>query len=168
MAGVDGLRIHDHLAVYGLVDYDFRVVVMKTKPARKKKKPLSKLKKLEKECFDLWSDCIIERDKVCRVSQSDERLSGHHIRSRTHHSTRFDLENGICLSWKVHFLQKANPERFQDMIIDVIGDKKYQELKIKSLKIVDQTVADLEDIKSFLTQELKHIRSGLNFKEIPF
>jgi hypothetical protein len=132
----------------------------------RKKKRLSKLKQLERDCFSLWSDCIIARDKKCRVSGSDERLSAHHIRSRTHHATRFNLKNGMALSWKVHFLQKANPERFQDMIIDVIGQEEYNRLKIMSLVVVKQTVEDLEQIKFELQDELRRIRAGIDFDEI--
>jgi len=72
------------------------------------------------------------------------------------------------LSWRVHFLQKANPERFQDLIINIIGDKKYQALKRKSLQVVDYTTADLEQIKQDLTNKLKDIKAGLDFDNVPF
>jgi hypothetical protein len=132
------------------------------------KKPIPKKKKLENECDKLWSQCIIARDGTCRGTNSIDRLSAHHIRSRTHRSTRWDLDNGLCLSWKVHFLQKANPERFQDLIINIIGDEKYQALKRKSLQVVDYTTADLEQIKQDLTNKLKDIKAGLDFDNIPF
>lgn len=135
------------------------------KPAKKsaKKKRVSPIKKLENDCFTLWSRCIIARDKTCRYTNSDERLSAHHIRSRTHHSTRFSLDNGIALSWKVHFLQKANPEKFQDMVVEIIGQEKYEELKQRSLVTVKHTIEDLEEIKRRLEIDLKHIQAGLNF-----
>ena len=132
------------------------------------KKPIPKKKKLENECDKLWSQCVIARDGTCRGTNSIDRLSAHHIRSRTHRSTRWDLDNGLCLSWKVHFLQKANPERFQDLIINIIGDKKYQALKRKSLQVVDYTTADLEQIKQDLTNKLKDIKAGLDFDNITF
>ena len=132
------------------------------------KKPIPKKKKLENECDKLWSQCVIARDGTCRGTNSSDRLSAHHIRSRTDRSTRWDLDNGLCLSWKVHFLQKANPERFQDLIINIIGDKKYQALKRKSLQVVDYTTADLEQIKQDLTNKLKDIKAGLDFDNIPF
>ena len=132
------------------------------------KKPIPKKKKLENECDKLWSQCVIARDGTCRGTNSSDRLSAHHIRSRTHRSTRWDLDNGLCLSWRVHFLQEANPERFQDLIINIIGDKKYQALKRKSLQVVDYTTADLEQIKQDLTNKLKDIKAGLDFDNIPF
>ena len=132
------------------------------------KKPIPKKKKLENECDKLWSQCVIARDGTCRGTNSSDRLSAHHIRSRTHRSTRWDLDNGLCLSWKVHFLQKANPERFQDLIINIIGDEKYQSLKRKSLTPVNYTTADLEDIRDDLRKKLNDIKAGLDFDNIPF
>ena len=132
------------------------------------KKPIPKKKKLENECDKLWSQCVIARDGTCRGTNSSDRLSAHHIRSRTHKSTRLDLDNGLCLSWQVHFLPQANPERFQDLIINIIGYKKYQALKRKSLQVVDYTTADLEQIKQDLTNKLKDIKAGLDFDNIPF
>jgi len=134
----------------------------------KKKPRVSLKKKLTNDCFTLWSRCIIERDKTCRYSNSSERLSAHHIRSRTHAATRFSLDNGLALSWKVHFLQKANPERFFDMVIEIIGNERYEELKKRSLVVVDQTVDDLQRIKEDLTKNLQRIKDGLDFNDLPF
>jgi hypothetical protein len=134
-----------------------------SKNKKTKKKCLSRMKQLERDCFSLWGDCVKARDHVCRVTGSSERLTAHHIRSRTHHSTRFNLENGMTVAWKVHFLQKANPERFLDMIIEVIGQEEYDRLKRMSLVFVDQTVDDLEQIKFELEAKLKQIRAGINF-----
>jgi hypothetical protein len=139
-----------------------------TKPVKPKSKKSEK-KKLEEECDRLWSKCIIARDKTCRYYNTDsDRLSAHHIRSRTHKSTRWDLDNGICLSWKVHFLQKANPERFQDMVIEIIGDGKYQALKSKSLKVYNYNIKDLEDLKEHLKRKLSRIEAGMDFDNLPF
>lgn len=127
---------------------------MKTKKTKKTKK-----QQLEAECDKLWSQCIIARDRTCRGTNSSDRLSAHHIRSRTHRSTRWDLDNGLCLSWRVHFLQKANPERFFDKIIEVIGQDKYNELKRISLGVVNYSTADLEIIKYDLERQLRRLKS---------
>lgn len=123
-------------------------------------KKLPKKKLLERECLDLWSKCVRERDKVCRNCGSDEHLSAHHIRSVTHHSTKFNISNGLTLCWrKCHFLQKCNPERFQDMVINIIGDEEYARLKAMSLTDIQKhTVYDLEGIKEYLQDELKRLK----------
>ena len=61
-----------------------------------------------------------------------------------------------------------NPEKFQDMVIEIIGDEFYQELKRKSLVVVDDyTVDDLRLIKADLTAKLKELELG-NFNKLPF
>lgn len=115
---------------------------------------------IDAACLKLWSQCVITRDRVCRVTKSTHSLSAHHIRSRGHASTRFDLENGMCLSWRDwHFLQKFNPERFQDGIIDVIGVDKYEQLKAKSRIPLKRNIQDMRDERERLTRELKALQS---------
>lgn len=115
---------------------------------------------IDAECLKLWSQCVITRDRVCRVTGSTHSLSAHHIRSRGHASTRFDLENGMCLSWRDwHFLQKFNPERFQDGIIDVIGTDKYEQLKAKSRIPLKRNTQDLRDERERLTRMLKALKA---------
>jgi hypothetical protein len=74
------------------------------------------------------------------------------------------------LSWtKVHFLQKRNPERFQDIVIDIIGDEKYAELKRKSLVPLKRTIADMRDERDRLRKALKAITSDYyGVKGLPF
>jgi hypothetical protein len=141
--------------------------IKEKKKKTKRKKPERQL--LVKSCDDLWSACVIERDKTCRYSNEDTYLTAHHIRSRTHWSTRWSLENGLTLSWRrIHFLQKANPEKFQDMVIEIIGQNYYEEMKKKSLVVVDYSVEDLRDIKLHLQGELIKIKSGMDFNNLPF
>lgn len=131
---------------------------------KKPKRKVSKKRQLDKKCLDLWSKCVRARDLTCRGCNSDFRLSAHHVRSRTNLSTRYLLDNGICLCWKCHSLQKFNPERFQDMILEIIGDDTYQELKRKSqMEITKHTEYDLEMIIEYLEGALEDIKSGIPF-----
>jgi len=70
------------------------------------------------------------------------------------------VANGLTLCWrKCHFLQKHHPERFQDMVINIIGDDEYQRLKTISLMDIQKhTAYDLEGIKEYLEQELKRLK----------
>ena len=113
-------------------------------------------KSLEKQCRELWSKCVRARQRACRICGSDRALQGHHIRSVSHLSTRFDLQNGLCVCSRCHLNQKFRPEKFQDMVIDVIGDKEYQRMKRKSLVVVTSK-PDLREIKTELTHKLKEI-----------
>ena len=126
---------------------------------KKLPKKLPKKKLLEKECLDLWSKCVRERDKVCRNCSSEVKLSSHHLRSVTHHSTKYLIDNGLCLCWKCHSQQKWHPERFQDMVLEIIGDEEYARLKAMSLTDIQKhTVYDLEGIKEYLQDELRRLK----------
>jgi len=114
-----------------------------------KRKPTDR-KKLENQLDKLFSQAVIARDGKCKVSGSSERLTVHHIRSRSHKITRWNMENGICLSWRVHFLQKANPELFHDKIIECIGQKEYDRLKKLSSMTYKWSLSELERIKEQL------------------
>jgi hypothetical protein len=124
----------------------------------KKKHKKSDRQKLQKECNSLWSKCVIVRDRVCRYSNSDYRLSAHHIRSCSNANTEYDLENGITLAWSVHCLQKFQPEKFQDMVLEIIGQEKYNYLKAKSLIPRKWTVEDLMDKKEELKLKLEELK----------
>lgn len=124
---------------------------------KKSKKPKSEKDKLEEDCLDLWSLCVKTRDRKCMVSGKDYDLQGHHIRSRTHKVTYLDIENGMALTSGVHCLQKFNPEKFHDLVIDVIGAEEYDRLKEKSGRIWKPTVPWLKLMKEELTTTLKRL-----------
>lgn len=119
----------------------------------KKKKPVNH----RKDCLTLWSLCVRTKDRTCRVCGSDYRLQAHHIRSVTHHATMLDLENGLTLCSRCHFLQIANPERFMDMILEVIGQKEYDRLKKKSQVIYKYTTAEYKLMKVCLKDKLESL-----------
>jgi hypothetical protein len=149
---------------------DVRGIFGKQEVEWMKRKPKAEtISDIDKQCLALWSDCIIARDRVCRVTGSEKSLSAHHIRSRGHASTRFDLENGMCLSWtKWHFLQKMAPERFQDGIIDAIGIEKYEQLRAKSRITLKRNIQDYRDERDRLKRELKALQSDYGFTDLPF
>lgn len=170
-SGIDAVLLDcadsGHLRGGKTVGEDFRMKAKITKPKKQKRK-ISKKRQLEKKALDLWSRCIRARDLTCRGCNSDFRLSAHHVRSRTNLSTKYLLDNGICLCWKCHSLQKFNPERFQDLVIEIIGDVEYQRLKRMSQAVVSKhTEQDLEDKIEYLEHRLKQIKVG-DFDNLPF
>ena len=130
------------------------MVLPKRKP--RMKKPSKKA--LEKQCLVLWSLCVRTKQRVCRLCGSDRGLQSHHIRSVSHLSTRFDLENGLCVCSREHCQQKFRPEWFQDQVIRVIGDQEYLRLKKKSLTIISDPI-DLIEMKDFLKRKLDEYES---------
>lgn len=117
-------------------------------------------KKIEDQCLALWSKCVRTKDRVCRITGTDSGvLQAHHVRSVSHKATYLDLENGMTLSSRVHCLQKFNPEKFQDMVISVLGNEEYQRLKVKSQREFKPTVPWLLEMKDHLKTILKALES---------
>lgn len=122
-----------------------------TNPAKKKTKTKAQLMK---ECLTLWSLAVRTKQRTCRLCNSEDRLQGHHIRSSRHHATLLDLDNGLCTCFPCHSLQHFNPELFLDKVIDVIGQKEYNRLKVKSQTIFKYTTKDLVEMKDHLKARL--------------
>jgi hypothetical protein len=77
-----------------------------------------------------------------------------------------DLENGMAICSRCHCLQKFSPEKFQDKIIEVIGDKEYQRLKVKSQRTWKPLSGDLLMMKDYLKCELKRIENDYGIYKI--
>ena len=128
------------------------------KPKRKKK---TERKLLDKQILDLWASCIKTRQKTCRATNSDYRLSAHHIIGRSYRWGRYALDNGLLLSWRVHSLQKSHPEQFRDKVLEIIGEKEFNRLKKAYMyrEPCKRTITELRGIKEELKAELKQIQS---------
>lgn len=112
-----------------------------------------KKKQLEKVCERLWSKSVITRDNACRGCNSQMVMQAHHIRGRQHKATTYDLSNGLTLCRRCHSLQKFRPEKFHDLIIEIIGQMEYDRLKEKSKIIIKFSQQDLIDIRDRLKKE---------------
>lgn len=58
-------------------------------------------KSLPKKADDLWSK-VVRQVWACAVCWKKEHLNAHHIFTRHNKSTRWDLDNGICLCSGCH------------------------------------------------------------------
>lgn len=110
-------------------------------------------KSLEKQCEKLWTQRVRDRDSACRNCNSDYVLQAHHIRSRAHTSTRYDVSNGLLLCRRCHFMQKVRPEDFYIMVLEIIGKHEYERLKRKSQVLVKHNLQDLIDIRDKLKED---------------
>jgi len=114
----------------------------------------------KKECLDLWSLCVRVEQRKCQFMgcNKDVGLTAHHIRSVTHGATMLDTDNGLCVCWGHHRLQKLKSEWFQDQVIDVIGNEKYERLKKKSFQIFKWNQKDLKMMVFVLKNKLKSLQ----------
>lgn len=108
-------------------------------------KTKSDLQKLEDKADDLWSIAVrLNYNNKCAYSWETEYLNAHHIESRTHRATRWDLDNGICLSSNHHtyssvFSAHKTPEKFAIWLRETKWDDFVDNLHKKSRQVVKVT-----------------------------
>lgn len=123
------------------------------------KKIKSERKKLDEANLKLWSLCVRARDKTCRNCNSNYHLQGHHIVTRQYKLSRYNIDNGLTLCRRCHFPEHVNPERFRDMILNIIGEEKYLELKKKYMILYKWNITELREIKTGLKVKLKQLQN---------
>lgn len=119
--------------------------------ARKKREYTIKLrndkpsrKQLEKKLDILWSQKIKEKG-FCERCGRKENLQSAHIFSRKQRGTRWDLKNGVCFCAGCHiFWSHQHPELFRDFVINKIGEKEFESLKIRAYTVTKFSITDLE------------------------
>lgn len=130
-------------------------------------RPEIKLKTIkEKYLLDLWAEAVkVKYDYKCAYCGKDNKqvkLNSHHIFSRRNQSTRYDLENGICLCVGHHkfypFSAHESPE-FVLWMVDFIGREKYDKLKVKANQIKKYTntekLAIAKNLKQYIQENKK-------------
>ncbi len=101
--------------------------------------------KLIKIADDLWSEAVkVNYWYKCAYSWESENLNSHHIESRSHFATRWDLDNWICLTSRHHtfsqeFSAHKTPAKFMDWLIDTKWEKYVNWLYSKSREIAKIT-----------------------------
>lgn len=122
-----------------------------------KKAKKTERQKLDAECLRLVSLIARMRDRTCRNCNSEYMLQGHHIVQRTYKLSRYNPENLLTLCSKCHFPEHITPEKFRRMIINIIGEERYNELHDRYMISYKWTVAELREIKEDLKAELKRL-----------
>ena len=121
----------------------------------------SKRQKLIAENDRLWS-LKIRENCVCEFSGRSgdiKSFDAHHIRGRRNMSTRWDLNNGVCLEKGIHRFKVHMDTLTVAVLIESLkktrGEAWYSELVRKSNTIAKYSIQDLENIKKELTNKLK-------------
>lgn len=134
------------------------------KQCTKKQESETKRKKasdsyLNKELDKLWSQAVRKKGycEYCLRKPPEVVLHAHHIYSRRHYQTRWDLRNGVCLCNGCH-LYKAHKDiqEFSDWVRAHFGSTHIELLKneVNSLFFghsKDQKLKMIEDLKKYLT-----------------
>ncbi len=97
--------------------------------------------KLNKNRDDQWSLDIKTRDGFkCCYCDKTTYLNSHHIFSRSNHSVRWDMDNGICLCSGHHTLNSdfsahKTPAEFIEWIKERNGIEWYERLRAKARQV---------------------------------
>lgn len=115
---------------------------------------------LSKLCDDLWSKLVkIRAWFKCEHCWKTKFLNSHHLFTRNNWSTRYDLDNGICLCSGCHtmsqiFSAHKTPMEFTERVIEYRGKERYERLKRKTKQVRDK---DYEKVERYLIDETKKL-----------
>ena len=113
-----------------------------------------------KLCDDLWSRLVkVRAGFKCEHCWKTGFLNSHHLFSRNNWSTRFDLDNGICLCRWCHtmsfrFSAHKTPMEFTEWVIEKRGREWYDTLKAKAKWIRDK---DYDKVEKYLIEETEKL-----------
>jgi len=110
----------------------------------------TKRRKLIDKLDKLWSEKVKSVGK-CAYCGKDSYLNPHHIYSRSNYSTRWDLDNGICLCSGCHTLSSTfsahkTPMEFSEYIKEKRGNEWFNRLRAKAKQVVKYSNSDLEEM----------------------
>lgn len=124
---------------------------------------MAKIKKRKSElkiCDDLRSKLVkIRAGFRCEYCWDTKYLNSHHVFTRNNYSTRYDLDNGICLCSKHHTLSSSfsahkTPMEFSEWIMEKRGRDRYDRLKLKTKSLRDK---DYDKVEKYLIEETKKL-----------
>lgn len=125
-----------------------------------KGKTKSERQKLRKKADELWSLAVkINYWNKCAYSWESENLNSHHIESRAHNNTRWDVDNWICLTANHHTFSKEfsahwTPAKFDKWIREVKWDDYINDNYKKSrevIRVTDKFIKEqIEKLEFFL------------------
>ena len=115
-------------------------------------------KKLIKQCDDLTSLIVRNRDKRCVCCGTTEQLTDGHLITRTCAIIRWDLTNNNCQCKRCNCLHEYRPERYTNWWINHYGKESYDELVEKSRQTKHWSVLELRELKENLQGHLEETK----------
>jgi len=112
-------------------------------------------------CDKIWSIIIRERNYCYMCNKIKENYHAHHIFSRNSLSTRFDIDNGICLCPICHYKIHSDSTESYNLINKLIkdnGQEWYNNLNKKHNQIIKWGLPELEKIEIELWNYLDNLK----------
>ena len=93
--------------------------------------------KAKKKLDVLWSRIIHERDDHCRFcGRTEGMMNAHHVFSRRHTATRWDVRNGVLVCFSDHYRAHNDIPWGHMMAIQAIGQPEFDMLDLIHEQIV--------------------------------
>lgn len=133
--------------------------IRKNRITQKKQNSISYL---TKKADELWSKAVkINYNYSCQYCWRTDTLNSHHLFTRARKSTRWDIDNGICLCAWHHtlsheFSAHQTPLEFYEWLIGVKGQKFVSEMSKKSqaiCKVTPELIKQkMEELQDFINK----------------
>lgn len=173
--GIDTIRIKfseffrdpERLAnkLEGLIDFYPRNE-MKKEFFLKLKPPISSHRKTRTALDKLWADCVKAKAGFkSEMSGKTENLHAHHINGKANLRSRYELENGICLTGGEHFFiahHAGRQEKFKSFVKTLRGEDIFERLQLLNSY---SGKTDLLAVKAYLQEKLKEFSGADNLGE---
>jgi hypothetical protein len=125
-----------------------------------KPKPKKKVS-YDKVLLNLWAEAVkVRAGYKCEYCGSLKNLNSHHIFSKRHRGTRWDIENGICLCSGCHFLKTFSAHQspaFIDWLKGYIGLERYERIKTNAYSVKKWTEEEIDELIDDLENYIKEV-----------
>lgn len=133
------------------------------KPKKSKKSGKTVISKYDEQCKILWSTIVKDRAgwkcEYCGISRADgKKMDAHHIYTKKHTNTRWDLDNGICLCVSHHNFNEnlsahMAPAEFHEWLLTYKGQTFINTLRNKKNTIRDRDLSYYIKTLQYLEKE---------------
>jgi len=115
-----------------------------------------------KKADDAFSLYIRTRDKRCVLCGKETELTAGHLITRSRWSVRYDEDNVFCQCTSCNLKHEYYPEIFTAWYISRFGEKKYEELVIKSQQPKKYTTQELLELAEYYKEKTRKLLQGGN------
>lgn len=121
-------------------------------------------KGIEKKLDDAWSLLVkLVAKNQCEYCGKTSPLNSHHIYSRAKKSTRWSVDNGICLcvghhTFSSQFSAHLTPTEFTEWVIEKRGREWYDKLRLLANREMKLHEHEKQEILDYLLKEIELLK----------
>jgi len=122
------------------------------------------MKGIDKKLDDAWSLLVkLVAGGKCEYCGKESPLNSHHVYSRSKLSTRWYIDNGVCLCVGHHtfssgFSAHKTPTEFTEWVIEKRGREWYEGLRTIANKTMKLHLHEKQELLNFLLKEIQILK----------